>query len=311
MKNVLFATTALIATAGLASAAEFKMGGDARLGVIYTDNDALSSKTEIEQRMRIVATGIAETDSGVKLEVRTRWQSNSSEGTNVIAGSAGNAAAGFAVSYEGLRLDVGSVSDVIDSGDHFSHGGTGVGLTGFIEQNASAGLPASGFGGNTVDFTTVKVLYKAGDFGVSASYQTDDSTTPSEWQVGAGYSFGAISVGAAVGSSDDTSIGDFWAAGLSGSAGAFSYNVLVSDTDEANHDVAYGFSGSYAVSSATAIQFAFAGGGDDGADEAYGIGASHDLGGGVTLKGGIGRTAGETGALDGFNKADFGVSFSF
>lgn len=59
MKKILFASTALVATAGVA-AAEITIGGSARFGLAY--NEAETNETRIEQRMRVNITGIAETD---------------------------------------------------------------------------------------------------------------------------------------------------------------------------------------------------------------------------------------------------------
>jgi len=70
MKKVLFATTALVATAGMA-AADVKIGGSARFGLTY--NDATST-TAVEKRMTINLDGSTSTDSGLELGGRIRLQ---------------------------------------------------------------------------------------------------------------------------------------------------------------------------------------------------------------------------------------------
>ena len=70
MKKVLFATTALVATAGMA-AAEVTMSGQARFGLYYDGED-----TSLDQRFRLTFTGITESDNGVKFEARVRIETN-------------------------------------------------------------------------------------------------------------------------------------------------------------------------------------------------------------------------------------------
>jgi outer membrane protein OmpU len=323
MKKILFATTALIATAGMA-AAEINLGGSARFGLAYNEGNAES--TRVEQRMRINITGIATTDAGVKFEARMRLESNE-DGNSAISGR-GPGAAGFAVSYEGLRVDVGNVSDVIDSGDVVDFYGYGIGLTSFIEQSSNAGLSLAGFGAGSQDQTTVKARYTTGDFTVSASFSdrkavaavisTDSAghtTTTSaaiaqrtQYQIGAGYNFGNYSVGAAFGSNQfdaaATPDDDFWAASFGGSFGAFAFSILASDSD-AQGDATFGGSVNYDLSSATSLRAVVSDGGTTTADTSYGIGFAHSLGGGVTLKGGVGSDSSSN------TVGDLGVALSF
>ncbi len=318
MKKILVASTALVATATVA-AAELNIAGSARLGVVYNEDavDAAGrdAETRIEQRMRVNFTGIAETDSGVKFEARIRLEANE-DVDNSISGT-GPGAAGFAVSSGGFRLDVGNVSDVIDSGDVVDYYGYGVGFTSFLEYNQPvAGIPAGGFGSGNPSKTTIKLRYTSGDFTVSASYSNDqdaDAGPPvvandtEEWMLGAGYSFGDYEVGVAIGNEDDGTAGgdtDFWVITFGGSVGALDFAIQVADSDDMD-DVSVGISGDYDVSAATSIRFVIADGGASGNDTAVGVGFRHDLGGGVTLAGGIGQN------VSGNTVADLGVSFSF
>ncbi|KJZ24700.1 porin [Tritonibacter mobilis] len=323
MKKILFASTALVATAGVA-AAEITIGGSARFGLAYDESQA--DETRIEQRMRVNITGIAETDAGVKLEARFRLEANEDSHANDISGR-GPGAAGFAVSYGGLRVDVGNVSNVLDSGDQVDYFGYGIGFTSFLEANSNFNGPATGFGADSKDFTTIKVRYNVGDFSASLSYketraQAADTTTltdsngdtvvitntaavaaDEEWQLGLGYT---LANGMAIGAvySDTDSAGDYWVLGLNGTAGAVGYTVMVGDGDN-QQDVSVSASINYEVSSATSIRALVADGGVTGADTAYGLGFRHGLGGGVTLAGGIGSDSSSN------TKADLGVSFSF
>ena len=314
MKKILFASTALVATAGVA-AAELTIGGSARFGLAYDESQ--TEETRIEQRMRVNITGIAETDAGVKLEARFRLEANEDSHANDISGR-GPGAAGFAVSYGGLRVDVGNVSNVLDSGDQVDYYGYGVGFTSFLEHNANFNGPATGFGAGSQDATTIKARYNVGDFSASLSYketraQTAVANAPGvlgstavaadeEWQLGLGYT---LANGMAIGAvySDTDSSGDYWVIGLNGTAGAVGYSVIVGDGDN-QADASFGASINYEVSSATSIRAVVSDGGAANADTSYGLGFRHGLGGGVTLAGGVGSKNDNT-------LADLGVSFSF
>ena len=315
MKKILFASTALVATAGVA-AAELTIGGSARFGLAYDESE--TNETRIEQRMRVNITGIAETDAGVKLEARFRLEANEDDHENSISGR-GPGAAGFAVSFGGLRVDVGNVSNVLDSGDQVDYYGYGIGFTSFLEANSNFNGPATGFGAGSADATTIKARYTVGDFSASLSYketraQAAVAAVPGnagsaavaadeEYQLGLGYTLAnGMSIGAVY--SDTDTAGDYWVIGLNGTAGAIGYTVMVGDGDN-QQDTSISASMNYEVSSATSIRALVADGGVTGADTAYGIGFRHGLGGGVTLAGGVGSDSSSN------TKADLGVSFSF
>ncbi len=310
MKKVLFATTALIATAGVAVAeSDLSFGGYGRFGLIYDESKTGTDKeTRLEQRFRLTITGKTESDAGVKFEGRIRLETN--ENDEGGAGGTGPGAAGFAVTAGGFRLDVGHVSDVLDSGDVVKLNGIGVGLTGFIETNdAATGFDKNGFGADEVKRQKVKARYKVGDFTVAASFAQGNQSlgADSYVQFGLGYEFGNVQVGAVYGARNNDEDEDYWAANVRGSAGALKYHAVVGDSDQQD-ELFYGLSFSYDISSATQIQAVFADGGEDTAttsDTVFGIGFKHNLGGGVSLRGGIGQED------DGLTRADLGVRFDF
>ena len=315
MKKVLIASSALLLSTGAAFAQQASIDGSARFGLAYDEGN--EDEFRIEQRLRINLRGSATTDAGVEFSARFRLESNE-DTDNSIAGR-GPGAAEFTVETGGFRLDVGNTSDVIDSGDVIDYYGFGVGLTSFIEQSSAFGddgdvagfeglsLPIGGFSAGDNDKTTIKLRYTAGDFTVSASYSDDRVGDLEETQIGVGYNFGNYSAGLAYGN-EDGGVEDFWAATFGGDIGAVGFSVLIGDSDSFD-DIAYGFSLSYDVSAATEIRFAVSDGGPDAADEsdetAFGIGFRHSLGGGVSLRGGVGQ------GTDGDTLADLGVAFSF
>ena len=109
MKKVLFATTALIATASVA-AADVRLSGYGRFGLDYNDaNDRAVngiSKTTITSRLRLQFDMSTETDSGVVLGARFRAQAESRD--NTPGGAFFNGARFFAKAG-GLEIGVAEV----------------------------------------------------------------------------------------------------------------------------------------------------------------------------------------------------------
>lgn len=306
MKKVLLASTMLIASGSMA-AADLTFNGFGRFGLLYQGNPgAAIDETRLEQRFRLNIVGTAETDGGVKFGARMRIETNDNiEGE----GTASKARAPeFNVQAGGFRLDVGNTSDVIDSGDVVDYYGYGVGLTSFLEQSSGFALPVSGISGADEVDPTVKARYAIGDFTVAGSYTKDDDGLDfEEWQVGAGYKFGDFAVGAAYGNinSDFVDIdSDFWAVSFGGTIGSVGFSLLYADSDEQS-DAAFGGSVVVPIGAATDIRLAVADGGISGTDTAYGVGFRHNLGGGVSMRGGFGENA------LGYGVGDLGVIFDF
>jgi len=345
MKKVLFATTALVATAGMA-AADVSFGGYGRFGLYYQENDTDADTSRIEQRFRLTITGTTETDNGIKFEGRIRLQTD--EDSDGAVGAAKTSAAGFAATFGGFRLDVGDVSNVLDSGDVVDYFGYGVGLTSFLEQANTFSNTAVGFGVQAQNpnskAQTIKFNYVYGDFTFAASY-TDDATTNSiaigdgimtdslgniypegvlywpesenlhSWQIGAGYTFGNYSVGAVYGSTESNGVpgegsNDEWIINFAGDVGALGFSVIVGDSDFQD-GTAYGFSVKYDVGAATEVRFVYTESGDDDASLAPDEKSdSYGIGFRHSLGGGVSLQGGY-GRDRGTDKADLGVIFNF
>ena len=80
-------------------------------------------------------------------------------------------------------------------------------------------------------------------------------------------------------------------------------------SDVAKNGTAYGLSGAFNVGAATTLTFAYGDGSGDGDKQQIGVGLLYDLGGGASLRGGIGQS--KTGDEDGVMQADFGAQFNF
>ena len=121
MKKILFATTALVATASVA-AADVSFSGYARFGLSYNDG---TGEVTNASRFRIQADVSTETDSGLTLNARQRFQTeeNSTGGLNGVR---------FGASMGAVSVNLGNINGVIESAPnlYMSTKSAGVGLEG-------------------------------------------------------------------------------------------------------------------------------------------------------------------------------------
>ncbi len=329
MKHILFASTALIATAGVA-AAEVNFSGFARFGIGYqedrtgtvstvsgaTTSGIDTDSTILISRFRLNIDGNAETDNGVRFEARVRLQADEDSG-NGEAGTAGLSGARFSVIYGGLRVDAGNVSGAFDNLPNYF--GNEPGLEDFIGQYAGVDysfleFDSTGSGDNAVFFQ-----YAIGDFAVGASYdqrtfaQNGDPFDADRWDISASYVFNNITAAVAYGETDASAgTESLTVLTLGADFGDLNATLFLADddvNDAAENGTAYGLSAAYNVGSALTLTAAYGDGSGDGDTQQYGIGAIYDLGGGASLRGGIGNS--KVGDGDSSLRADFGAKFDF
>ncbi|MEM7520692.1 MAG: porin [Pseudomonadota bacterium] len=290
MKKVLFATTALVATAGVA-AADVTFGGYGRFGIQYDDPVVGDSDTNVTSRFRLQIDATAESDAGVTFGARVRIQQN--EGQQGMT----NGARFFARSG-GLEVGVGNIFGAIEfmPGQYpIDLGLTGLGYDYTAYQfngdaYSSGGLGDSGDNG-------VEVLYSAGDFSlhVSAS-DTDDRIAAHVAYTFSGWTF-------ALGAQDSDNAGDTEVTvSAGGSFGPVDVTLAWADNGT-NGDVTV-LAGRFDVGAATNIE-AYVTDHENQPDTGYGIDFNHDMGGGTSLRGGIAKR------VSGATRADFGVRFNF
>ncbi|MFK7744752.1 MAG: porin [Roseobacter sp.] len=327
MKKLLIATTALVGTASVA-AADITMSGYGRFGLLFEEDRSNATgdleETRLEQRYRLNIDSSTETDGGVRFAARIRIEAN--EGNDGQSGQGLINSARFQVSAGGLRVRVGNISGVHDAAEVINFFGFEPGLVGqvgYYNTFAGGSAPVDAYSGSGQGVTGINVKYEAGDFAVMASYSEDyddkDQTTSADdfeaFEIGASYAVAGWTFGVAYASADfgtgnatgalDGVEADAWTATATGSLGVADVAFFLGDTDVTGDDIAYGVSGSIPVGAATDIVASYAGGGADALDDSYGIGFAHSLGGGVTLKGMVGRNTSEN------TVADLGVIFNF
>lgn len=330
MKKVLFATTALIATASMA-AAEVKLSGYGRFGLDYNEaNDrAINgvSETNLTSRLRLQVDMSTEADNGVAFGARFRAQAESRDnnpGTAVFNGGRFYARAG------GFTLQVGNILGAIENmaGLYLETRTAGIGIDGAGFQSLVANVngeyfnwdaySSAGAGANGIE-----VLYSAGGFSGQVSFSTDNGPQAVD-RVAANisYTFGDWTAGLAVQSSD-IMWEDKTVVSIAGNLGQFGVRFAYADNDGIDKFGIYGnvdigpasnllvfVTDEDAVSAADALA-----GRNDNRDgvlnsnnqegTAFGVNYSYDLGGGVSF---------EAGAVEGSNditQVQAGVYFSF
>lgn len=293
MKKVLFATTALVATAGVA-AADVSFSGYGRFGAFY---NGVTNTWTVTDRFRLTIDATTEADEGLTFGARVRIQTSN-------GGAFGTSnQARFYMRTGGLEVGVGNIFGAIDSMPGM-YAGT-VGLTGLgydnVVHNYGVDFYTSvGFGANLGQ--GVELMYSAGDFGVHVSHSANIFGAE-RTAISGSYTMGDWTV--ALGLQDSNVFGDTqWALTAGGSIGAASVTLQVADNDF--FGMKYGVGASFDVGAATSIQ-AYVNKDENPFlvdDMSYGIGFVHDLGGGASVRGGYA-------SLNGADRADLGVLFNF
>ena len=323
MKKVLFATSALVMTAGVA-AAEVAVSGDGRMGMVYDGNDV-----QFSSRARVKFTLTGESDAGLSFGAAFRVDQENYNANAYRSAARGTAGAVWISGTYG-KLSMGDVVSASEAaiGDLYEIGYTEGTFAGDVEEISYL----TGDGENLDQGPNILYEYTVNNisFYASASDGQDTSwyTTP-----------GANVDDALDASSDDVAYslaakydgGNFWAAlgyakhgdaselslGAEAQFNQFSVKgIYVDYSDRFNGAAEWkytaGLAAAYQADALTVKGFwrqdkydLGAGAGNEKYDS-FGIGADYDLGGGAVLAGGII----DTDYLDD-TVADLGVKFKF
>lgn len=313
MKKVLFATTALIATAGMA-AADINLSGSGRIGITYNSGvPAGFDKLRFEKRMTINIDGSGETDGGLSFGGRIRLRSDEGDAASGIS------SANIFIGNDTWRVTVGNTNGALVQRVNYFQGS--VGLTGLGYRNVSFNVGAASWALNSYSSRgnagqVVRLDFNAGDFGVSLSTDFRGANVPAamihEDAIAISYNFGDWSVAAGY-ATDVLGVANssIWSMSANGSVGDFGVGIQYSDMQNVGTKVALNGSYNFGDTRVTAFVaktsedvLGSAGIGAAGSESEYGIGFTHSLGG-ATLAGGIARNFGKN------TVADLGVRFSF
>jgi outer membrane protein OmpU len=293
MKKILIATTALVATAGVA-AADVNFSGYARFGMQYVESmtAGVADTTDVVSRFRLQADVKTTTDSGIGLNARQRFQTE--EG---VTGNGGNGVR-FGVTYSGLAVNFGNINGVIESAPnlYMSTNSAGIGLEGqswsnLATNNAGGAFGWTAYSSGGAGANGVEVIYSANGLGLHV-HDRDGSTG-----YGANYSINNITLAAAREDFDNGDEISFASAGVALGMGkvALSWgetNGVTKTVIAAGYDMAPG-----------ANVHAFIGNEDAG--DSYGVGVNYSLGGGASFDAGVdANAAGQT-------RVSGGIFFTF
>lgn len=307
MKKILFATTALVATAGVA-AADVSFSGYGRFGMM--DNGTVSG---VYTRIRLQIDMTTEADNGMEFGARLRYQATSFNGATTI--NTFNAAR-FYAKAGGFELGVGNIQGAIEympglymstqSGDV---GLSGLGFTSLVTNTQGKGYwgwdAYSSGGAGAAARNGVEVKYSAGDFGGHLSYSRNAAGTFEALAAHVSYSFNDWTVALAY--QDVTgSVFDKTVLTVGGKIGPANVGLAYADNDGIGK---FGLTANVEVGAATRVDVFVTS--EDGVlgGETYGLGVSHSLGGGASLEAGVSRD--DTTGSGGVTMYDLGVKFNF
>ena len=302
MKKILLATTMIAATATVA-AADIKISGTARMGIVQITDAAGKNKAVFSSRVRIQFDASGTTDGGLSFGASMRADQNAgnSDGTAngdstvFISGAFGKLTMGDVAGGAGDEL-VGQISGV---------GYTGIGDTneiGFLNGTATAARydytsgpfsVAIGVSQTTAadasDKQSIAVKYATDKYNVALGY--DKVTGNNQLSLKAGVTFGAATVTAKVVKNDFAVDGSGLPTAVKGKT-------------------QFGVSIDYAVNPALKVT-AFYTNHKDADATAMGVGASYDLGGGASVVGGVRSVNPGAAGAKSVTLADVGVTMSF
>ncbi|WP_416914308.1 porin [Seohaeicola sp.] len=317
MKNLLIATTALVATAGVASA-EITLSGFGRVGATYLENrfndtnsnniqdagEVNEKQTQVEHRMRIVITGEAEAEFGVTFSAQTRIQADDAATTaqDTFQSTSGALyAPAYRIGYQGLSLAVGNVSLVEETAGYAAGS---LGYTGFMYANPRAFNGDANYGNWTATTDGVIMLTYA-NAGFKVGVSTSDTAAGVQRNV-ASASYSAAGYTVAVTAQDsDNNDQDFVSLHVGGKVEQIGFAIYADNYKNGTN----GFGASVSMSVAEGLNVALTANTVDNSvgvqkDELFGVGFNYDLGAGVSLGGGVA-------SMRGSNYAEMGVVFNF
>jgi len=292
MKKVLFATTALVATAGVA-AADVSVSGRAAFGL---DHDGVANTTVVRNYFDLYFTGTTETDGGVSLSATIEM-----EGIGAVGGisngatKVSNIAATqvFSASAGGLTFSYGNTDGAFDKSMTEVHRIPGIGFE--LWTGAS-------FIDNDDDNNVARIDYAISDFAVAVSYAGFDKSTG----IGAKYSSDLGSAKITVGAAYESQTGeDYWGLSAKADFGAFSVAAGYADSKNGTQ-----YNGTYNISAQYSANGLSVGANYLNSKTAnsngYTVFGTYDLGGGASAFAQYGERANGT-----TKRGTVGVAFSF
>ncbi|WP_323005192.1 porin [Pseudorhodobacter sp.] len=326
MKKILIATSALVATAGIAHA-EVSVSGKAIAGLVYNSEGV--EKTRLLNKVNIEFNGSGESDGGLQFGFNTNHIVTNN------GGSVDNDDTTVYMSGAFGKLSFGAVAEADEVAGLSDIGWDGLDVDDVAEALVGDELgDIMGMGiGHNVNYT-----YSTGPvtFSLSGKLATSHTATNDSYAAGVKYNFGTGYVGLGYGDHEFAGLRAASVVSVFGGAtfDAIKVSALYSDArlkDGAGVKTdaqAYGFNASYTMDALT-LSMGYGKAKFDAntmgialKQQSFGVGAAYDLGGGASVSGGIARVesvgdenlsgaAARVGAKTKETRADFGVTFKF
>jgi outer membrane protein OmpU len=280
MKKVLFATTALIATAGVASA-DISLSGAAEFGVINNGDDGADMQPY--NSVSATATMSGATDNGLEFGATLTFRAG-----------------------DDVDLDVGDLGDNDADGAYAALSATSLGSIYVSGAFGKLTFDEDGIDNlHNDDFShDVQYDYSAGGLSLSATFDVEDEGDGEEYSVKVGYTSGAVTMSIASDNSDESDstvsykVNDMLTLSVNYdtngqganesetivkaaySEGAMTGHVAIADDDDDEWEVGLGYTAGSLTLGATFAE-------NDGAgDNEYDLSASYNMGGGMTVNAG-------------------------
>jgi outer membrane protein OmpU len=321
MKNVLFATTALIATAGIASA-EVSLSGSAEMGIIGGDqgitnvagnNNDTNFADQFHTDIDVTFTLSGESDNGITFGATIDLDEEGG-----FANTNGGPEAVF-ISGDFGTLTMGDTDGALDKA---------VAETDLIGDIADASttysVKSAAFMDGLLDGQVARYDYSIAGFGLSLSAETDDTgVNDTVWGFGATYSVAGFDFGAGFqGGESNTGVNqEGWMVSAATTFGAVdvvaNYGEGATNIDGAVDPIAvrYNIAAVYTMD-ALSLGANYGEIHTDGVstDKGFGLAANYDLGGGLVLQAGFGEQTVDNVGVSGddpINMYSLGLSMSF
>jgi outer membrane protein OmpU len=278
MKKVLLATTALVLSAGVASA-EVSVSGNARVGLTY--NEANAQSTLMNSRVRIAFSASGETDSGLSYSASARIRTGNEGDASVNAFNE----LGVTISGAFGSLTVGSESSAAEYA---------------VGDLAGVGYAGAGSGNETAFLTGARALYSITTGGLTV-YASAGQLGSDEFSAAVAYSAGAMSAGVGY---EDNGAQTATSASVGYAMGDTKVKAVYMDSDAAGEQMGASVAHAMGAVSMSAYYLTTDAVGAGADDNNYGLGVGYDLGGGAKLAAGVA-------SIDGNNRADLGINLSF
>ncbi|MCR9158382.1 MAG: porin [Rhodobacteraceae bacterium] len=306
MKTLLLASTALVATAGIA-AADVAITGYAEIGIIGGDNVDSQFHTDIDVTFKMTG----ESDGGLAFGAAVDLDENGAFGNTTQGGET------YFLSYGGLRLDMGDTDGAFDAAmQEVALAGASINdnETAHAGYNGNAGLDG------TFDGQIARVSYSASGFTAGLSAEVDDAGGLNPvWGLGAAYTadMGGASATVGVGYQTQEDTGDLMgisakaamASGLSVGANFSRMDYAAAGLENQTHmGIGIGYSMNALAVGLNYGKYDNVAGVDGSEKSGFGFAATYDMGGGLAAHAGFGSSD-----VNGTDSNDYslGLSMSF